>query len=70
MPPKQQHDIKTTSPAVATNPQAVAAATKALSTGLTNYAQIQQDELEVLKSIYMDELEQIRTGQAAWNVCA
>jgi len=34
----------------------------------TNYSEIQQDEIEVLRSIYMDDFaeEEARTG--AWNV--
>lgn len=35
----------------------------------TNYAEIQQDELEVLRSIYMEDFEEEAVKTGAWNVC-
>lgn len=39
-----------------------------MASRITNYAEIQQDELEALRSIYMEDFneEAVRTG--AWNV--
>lgn len=35
---------------------------------VTKYAEIQQDEIEVLQSIYMDDFEEKETKTGAWNV--
>lgn len=34
----------------------------------TNYAEIQQDELEALRSIYMQDFEEKEIKTGAWNV--
>lgn len=34
----------------------------------TNYAEIQQDEIEALRSIYMEAFEEHETKVGAWNV--
>lgn len=34
----------------------------------TNYAEIQQDELEALRSIYMQDFEENEIKTGAWNV--
>lgn len=34
----------------------------------TNYAEIQQDELEALRSIYMQDFEENEMKTGAWNV--
>lgn len=34
----------------------------------TNYAEIQQDELEALRSIYMDDFKEEAVKTGAWNV--
>lgn len=35
----------------------------------TNYAAIQEDEIEVLRSIYMDDFQEEMPKIGAWNVC-
>lgn len=35
---------------------------------VTNYAEIQQNEVEALRSIFMDDFEEVKTKSAAWNV--
>lgn len=35
----------------------------------TNYAGIQDDEIEALRSIYMDDFQEERPKVGAWNVC-
>ena len=35
----------------------------------TNYAEIQHDEVEALRSIYMDEFHEEVAKTGAWNVC-
>ena len=34
----------------------------------TNYGEIQHDEIEVLRSIYMDDFVEEKTKTGAWNV--
>lgn len=34
----------------------------------TNYAEIQQDEVEALASIFMEEFHEEEAGKGAWNV--
>ena len=34
----------------------------------TNYVEIQQNEVSVLQSIYMEDYEEIKAKPAAWNV--
>lgn len=34
----------------------------------TNYAEIQQDEMEALRSIYMEDFEEEAVKTGAWNV--
>ena len=34
----------------------------------TNYAEIQENELQVLRSIYMEDFEEDKTKAGAWNV--
>lgn len=34
----------------------------------TNYAEIQQDEIEALRSIYMEAFEEEKAKVGAWNV--
>ena len=34
----------------------------------TNYAEIQRDEMEALRSIYMDDFEEEEVKTGAWNV--
>ena len=34
----------------------------------TNYAEIQQDEVEALRSIYMEDFEEEEVKMGAWNV--
>ena len=34
----------------------------------SKYAEIQQDEIEVLRSIYMEDFVEIKTKTGAWNV--
>ena len=69
MPPKKHHDIKPVPFKTGTQqPTTVAASPTAPTMGLTNYAEAQQEELEVLRSIYMDDFEEIERKQAAWNV--
>lgn len=34
----------------------------------TSYAEIQQDEIEVLRSIYMEDFVETETKTGAWNV--
>lgn len=34
----------------------------------TNYAEIQQDEVEALRSIYMEDFEEEEVRMGAWNV--
>ena len=36
--------------------------------GLTNYAQIQADEIGVLQSIFMDDFHEERVMASAWQV--
>lgn len=36
--------------------------------GPTDYAEIQQNELSVLQSIYMEDLEEVKVKAAAWSV--
>lgn len=36
---------------------------------MTNYAEIQEDEIEALRSIYMDDFQEERPKVGAWNVC-
>ena len=35
----------------------------------TDYAGIQDDEIEALRSIYMDDFQEERPKVGAWNVC-
>lgn len=35
---------------------------------VTNYAEIQQNEVEALRSIYMDDFHEVKSKSAAWNV--
>ena len=37
--------------------------------GLTDYAEIQHNEVEALRSIYFDEFEDVAVKPAAWSVC-
>lgn len=41
---------------------------KAAVPSVTNYVEIQKNELEALRSIFMDDFEEVRTKAAAWNV--
>lgn len=34
----------------------------------TNYSEIQQDEIDALRSIYMDDFEEEESKVGAWNV--
>ena len=34
----------------------------------SKYAEIQQDEIEVLRSIYMEDFVEVKTKTGAWNV--
>lgn len=36
---------------------------------MTNYAEIQEDEIQALRSIYMDDFQEERPKVGAWNVC-
>ena len=38
------------------------------ATNLTNYAEIQENEIEVLRSIYMEDFMEVESKPAAWNV--
>jgi RWD domain len=40
----------------------------AFNQGPTDYAEIQQNELAVLQSIYMEDFEEVKVKAAAWNV--
>lgn len=35
----------------------------------TNYQEIQQDELDALRSIYMEDFKEEAVKTGAWNVC-
>lgn len=39
-----------------------------MAPSITNYAEIQNDEIEVLRSIYMDDFMEEKPKTAAWNV--
>ncbi len=69
MPPKKQHETRPTQHKQENEPPAKAAQSLAdYTVGLTNYAEVQQDELDALKSIYMDDFEEVKAKAAAWNV--
>ncbi|KAL9616510.1 MAG: hypothetical protein Q9160_008626 [Pyrenula sp. 1 TL-2023] len=40
------------------------------TTPVTNYAEIQQNEVEAIRSIYMDDFDDVKTKSAAWNKTA
>jgi RWD domain len=40
----------------------------AYTQGPTNYVEIQQNELSVLRSIYMEDFEEVEVKAAAWSV--
>ena len=69
MPLKKQHDAR---PALLKqeneSPAKAGPSLVAHKTALTNYAEAQQDELDALKSIYMDDFEEVKGKAAAWNV--
>lgn len=39
-----------------------------MAPSITNYAEIQHDEIEVLRSIYMDDFVEDKVKPGAWNV--
>ncbi len=39
-----------------------------MAPSITNYAEIQNDEIEVLRSIYMDDFAEEKSKTGAWNV--
>lgn len=43
--------------------------TASTSVPTTDYAEIHQNEAEVLRSIYGDDFEQVETRRSAWKVC-
>lgn len=57
-----------TAPKDIKSPNEAATTFAAYSTGPTNYAEIQQNELAVLQSIYMDDFEGVKVKAAAWSV--
>jgi hypothetical protein len=44
------------------------AAKNAANPTMTNYDEIQKNEVEVLRSIYMDDFEDVSVKPGAWNV--
>jgi hypothetical protein len=70
MTAKKKHEFRDTNMAPVASRSSVETGTMspANKMAMTNYAEIQKNELAVLQSIYMEDFEEVQVKAAAWSV--